>query len=633
MPRDPFSIYTKKSGGRIQKRRIAEIDATAVGTIAIGSPSDYFSSRALVVALLCVGALLFGRLAQLQVIDSEQYTSASEGNRIESERIVPLRGIITDRNGVPLVKNVSNFQLILDGSRLSKKKDTAETVFIGIKDVINATPEEYEQWFQKALEQGQEVILREGVSYDDALKLMSTVRDSRFLKVQIAYSRQYLYDSLFAQVLGYEGKINATEYATLKSAGYVMTDEVGKSGVEKQYESQLRGVPGEKRYEVDNRGRSHGLLSTTEAHSGQQLELGLDIGLQQKLFDLLKESVDNMNLTGGSAIALDPRTGAVRALVSYPSYNNNDFVGGISQEQYDRYSNDSHLPLFHRAISGQFPSGSVFKPIVATAAIDSGIATPNTTVNSVGGIEAGGAFFPDWRAGGHGITNVYLAIAQSVNTYFYLVGGGSADGTFKGLGPYKIEEYAKKFGLGSETQIDLPGEADGFVPTPEWKEEFKNEPWYLGDTYHFAIGQGDLLVTPLQVANYTAAIANGGTLYAPRVAQAFTTIDTNERTEVQPVVLNQQVASSEAISVVQNAMRQTVLVGSAQSLKQVPVAVAGKTGTAQFDNNKKEHAWFTSFAPFENPEIALTVMLEGGGEGSAAAVPIAREGLKYYFTQ
>lgn len=633
MSRDPFALYTKKGGGRIQKRHVAEIDATAAGSIGLRSPSDYFSSRMLVIGVLCVGALLFGRLAQLQVIDGAQYASASEGNRVENERIVPLRGIITDRNGVPLVKNVSNFQLILDGSRISSKKDTADEVFGPVKDVLNASDEEYAQWFQVGITKAQDVIIKEEISYDDALKLMSEVRDSRFLRVQTAYNRQYLYGSLLAQVMGYEGKINETEYAQLKSSGYAMTDEVGKTGVEKTYESQLRGVPGYKRYEVDNRGRSQGVLSTTEAQSGEQLELGIDLGLQQKLYDLVKDSVDKLHLTGGSAVALDPRTGTVRALVSYPSYDDNDFVGGISQEKYDAYSTNSQLPLFHRAISGQFPSGSVFKPIVATAAMETGIATPTTTVNSVGGIHVGEAFFPDWKAGGHGITNIYLAIANSVNTYFYMVGGGSPDGTFKGLGPYKIAEYAKKFGLGSQTQIDLPGEATGFVPTPEWKEEFKNEQWFLGDTYHLSIGQGDLLVTPLQVANYTAAIANGGTLYAPRVAEALTNVETNERTEVKSVVLNQQVASKDAVTIVRDAMRQTVLVGSARSLQQVPVPVAGKTGTAQFDNNQKEHAWFTSFAPFDNPEIVMTVMLEGGGEGSSTATPIAREALKYYFTR
>jgi penicillin-binding protein 2 len=259
--------------------------------------------------------------------------------------------------------------------------------------------------------------------------------------------------------------------------------------------------------------------------------------------------------------------------------------------------------------------------------------TPQTAVLSTGGITIQGGFeFPDWKPGGHGLTNISKALAESVNTYFYLAGGGDNE-TTSGLGVERITDYARRFGLSAETGIDLPGEEDGFLPSKAWKEEFKNEPWYLGDTYHLAIGQGDILVTPLQVATYTVAFANGGTLYRPAVVSSRTDHTGAMVSTVEPEVLNSGMVSDTTMQVVRQGMREAVLTGSARSLLTLPVTSAGKTGTAQFGSGEKTHSWFTAFAPYENPEIAITVLVEEAGQGGDAALPITKQVLQAYFTQ
>jgi penicillin-binding protein 2 len=267
---------------------------------------------------------------------------------------------------------------------------------------------------------------------------------------------------------------------------------------------------------------------------------------------------------------------------------------------------------------------------MAASALEEGIITENSTFLSVGGIQIGQWFFPDWRAGGHGRTEVRRAIAESVNTFFYYIGGGHED--FRGLGVDKIVHYGELFGLGTQTGIDLAGEASGFVPIKEWKEEVKGERWYIGDTYHLAIGQGDLLVTPLQVAVFTSVFANGGALMRPHFVKNILTSSDQSLQEASTEPIREDFINRYHISTVRDGMRQTVVSGSARSMSSVPVPVAGKTGTAQWSSKKPTHAWFTGFAPFDPPEITITILIEEGGEGSEVAVPIAREFLTWYFS-
>jgi len=268
--------------------------------------------------------------------------------------------------------------------------------------------------------------------------------------------------------------------------------------------------------------------------------------------------------------------------------------------------------------------------VLAAAALEEGIINENTSFISTGGLRIGEWFFPDWKVGGHGVTNVRKAIAESVNTFFYYIGGGYGD--FVGLGIDRMVRYEKIFGLGKQTGIDIIGEAKGFLPTKDWKETIKGERWYVGDTYHAAIGQGDITVTPLQVANYTAVFANGGLLYRPHFIRQVLSSDDKIIRQVDHKPIKSNVVSSENIKIVREGMRQTVAAGSARSLASAPVAVAGKTGTAQWSSNKPNHAWFTGFAPYDKPQIVITILIEQGGEGSSVAVPIAREVLEWYFS-
>ncbi len=316
-------------------------------------------------------------------------------------------------------------------------------------------------------------------------------------------------------------------------------------------------------------------------------------------------------------------------MVNYPGYDNNLFSTGISQTDYSSLLDDELKPLFNRAVSGEYPSGSTIKPIMAAAALQEGIVDQHTSFLSQGGLWIHDLwFFPDWLAGGHGSTNVIRAIAQSVNTYFYYIGGGY--GEFEGLGVDRIARYLDLFGLGRVSGLDLPGEKPGLIPTPEWKQEVKDEMWYIGDTYHLAIGQGDLLVTPLQVNNYIAAIANGGTLYQPQLVKEIIEPD-NRRQVILKQVMNQDFIDSDKIEIVRRGMRETVLSGSGVALSGLSVPVAGKTGTAQWHYEKENHAWFVAFAPYTEPSFCLTVLIEEGGEGSKIAVLIAKQILSYWF--
>jgi penicillin-binding protein 2 len=370
---------------------------------------------------------------------------------------------------------------------------------------------------------------------------------------------------------------------------------------------------------------------------GNNIVTSLDKDFQKAIADALSEGMNKSGAKAGSVIALNPKNGNVLGMVSLPSFDNNLFAKGISSDKYSELLNDPAKPLFNRSVSGTYPSGSVIKPVIAAAALQENVVNINTTVLSTGSLVLKNQYnpeieyvFPDWKPGGHGRVNVIGAIANSVNTYFYYIGGGYE--SFKGLGASRLEKYLKLFGLGPKLGIDLPGEVDGLVPTPEWKEEVQGETWYTADNYQMSIGQGNLLVTTLQVVSYTSTIANGGTLYKPRVVQKIVDQKDSLVKEYVPEIIRKDFVSRENIDIVKQGMRETVISGSARSLNSLSFEVAGKTGTAQYGpNNSKQHAWFSAFAPYENPEIALVVLLEGGGEGSSYAVPVARKILEYYF--
>jgi penicillin-binding protein 2 len=568
-------------------------------------------------------ACLAGRAGWMQVVQGASYRARADENRYRVEVLPARRGIIRDRNGVILAENVPSFDvrmrwsdLPLELDQVSREyecKDACEETIAAVGRTIGATSEEITSIVNATGTDPDEWIdVARDVPYDRALALEIKLPElsgvSLVTDAKRTYPRSATTTSL-SLVLGYVGSISPTEYESKKDQGYRRTDDVGKTGVEKSHESEIRGDPGIRRTEVDAFGRPKAMVEETPPKDGESLTLAIDANLQAAAEAALERGMVRAKATRGSAIAMDPRDGSILAIVSLPSYDDNAFAGTVSSTAYQTLIENPDRPLFARAVSGQFPSGSTIKPLIAAAALAEGTVTARTTVSSVGGISVGPWFFPDWKAGGHGMTDVRKALAWSVNTFFYMVGGGHD--AFKGMGIAKLTEWMRKFGLAVKTGVDLPSEAEGFVPSEEWKKETKGEPWYIGDTYNLSIGQGDLLVTPLQMARVTAAVANGGTLVTPHVVASASAPSTKVD------------ASPDVWKTVQLGMRDCVTLGSCRALASLPVPMAGKTGTAQWSSDKPYHAWFTGYAPFDRPEIVVTVLIEEGGEGSSFAVPVA----------
>ncbi|MBD3359910.1 MAG: penicillin-binding protein 2 [Candidatus Buchananbacteria bacterium] len=574
-------------------------------------------------------SLLFVRTFQLQVVKGEHYVQLAEINRTVEKPVLAARGLIYDKNKQPLVKNVPIFDALILPKDLSlntgKRAEQIELICQVINQDKNKIAEllnEYPRNFKYFL------TIRENIDYQDALLLKIKAQQIPGLYIETRNQREYNNAIDFSHILGYLGKITKIELEKYNS-DYLLNDYIGKTGLELAYEDVLRGEYGKKRVEVDVMGQEKKVLYYEEPQSGENLILSIDKNVQQKVREILNSYLTRLNKKRASLVMLNPQNGEILALVSLPDFDNNLFAKGISSQDYKQLIENEDQPLFNRTIKGEYPSGSTIKPVVAAGALDQGIITDRTSFMSSGGLWLYDRwFFPDWATGGHGLTNVYKAIAWSVNTYFYIIGGGYED--FQGLGVEGLKKYYNLFGLGQETGIDLIGEEHGLVPDPDWKIKVKDEEWYIGDTYHIAIGQGDLLVTPLQVANFTSVFANGGTLYQPHlVKEVFS--NQNESRKISPKILRDGFINQDNLNIIKQAMRQTVTNGSAQYLNNLNFSVSGKTGTAQWRKDKNNHAWFTGFAPYDNPEVVITVLVEEGGEGSQVSVPIAYEVLNWYF--
>lgn len=626
---DPRPVFTLHDDDRIAELHHADADDVFedifVGRdIASEQAGTYVgnmltASRARLGAMIMFGALgiFLSRVFLWQIVQGEQHRELADRNRTQTTVIPANRGVIKDRSGIVLAWNEPSFRLIASPRELPPDARDRDALLakaaqvLGIADTV--------AWVE-ALTKGKEdaaVLLAENLVYDRALAFMAQQSLFSGLKVELGAERAYVTDAIptLSHVLGYTSSISDDEYTELKTNGYRKFDDVGKQGLEKEYETELRGTPGKEIREVDAQGHAIRTLSQSQTVDGENITLTVDARLQAAIEYILGNRLSQATTKRASVIALQPSTGEVLALVSYPAYDANDFSRGISTEEYAALLNDPNAPLFPRATSGGFPSGSTIKPVYAAAALMEGIISPSTSFLSVGGIWVGPKFYPDWRPGGHGVTNVYHAIADSVNTFFYIIGGGNE--AMKGMGLETLMRYAALFGFGSDTGIDLPDEAAGFLPSKSWKQEEKGEPWYIGDTYNVSIGQGDFLVSPLQIARSTAVFANGGDLVVPHLlmSTAATVVD---------------IVPDDVVTVIRDAMRQTVTNGSATSLGSLPVAVAGKTGTAQWSSTKTPHSWFTGFAPFADPEIVVTVLIEEGGD-HAYAIPIARDIIDWWY--
>ncbi len=563
----------------------------------------------------------------LQVIKGDEYSKISENNYKRTIAVKSLRGIVYDRNQTQIIFNVPIFDLVIIPHDFYKNRDDIDEK---IRELSILT-EEDESEIKKKLKKSnpssyQPFLIVENIEKDKALLIEGKIKKIDGASLEKNAIRNYIDGKYASNIIGYSGRISERELE--KYPDYFLTDSVGKNGLELFYESWLRGEYGREEVEVNSFGREIKTIRKESAKSGYNLVLNIDIDLQKKIYNELSKITEKLDTgAGASVVMIDPTSGAVHAIVNYPSYDNNLFAGGISGSEYMQLINDKKNPLFDRSIAGEYPPGSTFKMVIGAAALQENIISPTRVIVDSGVIYVGSYSFLGWKALGR--VDLVEAISQSSNIYFYTVGGGYGD--ISGLGVKKIKEYANLFGFGDLSGIDLPGEKNGLIPDAQWKRDIKNERWYIGDTYHISIGQGDVLTTPLQVANYIAAIANGGKLFQPQIVDKVIDSEGNVIKDIEPKIIRENFIDQEKLKWIQKGMRENVISGSGISLASLPVEVAGKTGTAQYFGNQKTHAWYTAYAPYDNPKIAIAIIVEGGGEGHTAAVPVAKEILKWYF--
>ena len=575
--------------------------------------------------------ILFLQTGYLQIIKGGYYSEISQKNYTRTFAIKSSRGIIYDKNQEQIVFNVPIFDLTIIPFDFFKNKDGAKDEagerVTALSEIIKIDEDSLKNKIDEADPLSFQPFLISGnISKEDALIMEEEIKEINGVKLEKSAIRNYVDGNYLSNIIGYNGRINENELE--KNPDYLLNDIIGKSGLELFYEKQLRGIYGWQEMEVDSFGREIKLIRKENPQPGSNLVLNIDFGLQKKIYEELEKITNKIKTeAGAAAVAINPENGAVLALVSFPSYNNNLFAEGISDSEYNKLINDEFNPLFNRAISGEYPPGSTIKPLIGAAALQEKIISPSRIIIGGEAIYVGSYKFLDWKV--HGPISLTEAIAQSCNIYFYTVGGGYGD--IEGLGIERIKKYSNLFGFGNLLNIDIPMEKPGLAPDKEWMKNVKNERWYIGNTYHVSIGQGDVLTTPLQIAAYTAAIANGGKLFQPQIVDKIINDNGDLVEDIKPEIIRTNFIDLKNIEWIQKGMRENVIYGSGISLSNLPIEAAGKTGTAQYYGNQKTHAWYIAYAPYDDPEIAIAVIIEGGGEGHTAAVPVVKEVFRWYF--
>ena len=586
--------------------------------------------------------LLFLRTFQFQVIEGKELSILAFENRYIFHKIQAQRGVIYDRNLKQLVFNRPSFDFVCEKNNLPQEGYERKRVLNEVSQILKIKPESLEKIIREAAE-SENFTFPVFQNLDNLTLLILETRIGELPGFEISENsiREYKEGETFSHLIGYMGKIK-TEELRGESEFYSIFDYVGRDGVENSYEKVLRKNPGKIKIERDAKGNiiSKEIVSLPE--SGKSLVLYLDSDLQRKIKETLEKKVKEVGAKGAAAVALDPKTGGVLAQVSLPGFDNNIFSKG-NQKEIQELLDPKNDSLFNRAIKGKYLTGSTIKPLIASAALEEKIISPEKKINAQGKISVQDQWNPekvweynDWAV--HGWTDMRKAIAQSVNVYFYTIGGGYGDQ--KGLGPTKIKEYLEKFGWNQKTGIDLPGEVEGFIPDPSWKKSYferkEDQVWVDGDTYNLSIGQGFLQITPLEVAVSFVPIANGGKLLKPQVVQKIVDERKNTVKEFGPVILKESFIDPENLKVVREGMRQAVTgenspKASATLLNSLPVSAAAKTGTAELGGDYY-HNWITVFAPYDDPKIVLTIVIEKVKGVKVATLPIAEEVLEWYFS-
>lgn len=577
--------------------------------------------------IVCFVFLLGVRVIFLTVIKGAYYQNISKGNSIRNIVIKASRGRILDRSGIALVNNVPSVDAVIIPADIPSDENEVARVAEEVGKILQMDESELKNILSsKKSKSLNPILLKENITQDESLIILGKKENLPGIDIEKTAIREYADGPIFSHILGYEGKIEQKEMDA--NPGYMLTDYIGKQGIEKSYEKYLRGVNGANQMEVDSMGNAKREIGIINPKAGSDLVLSIDSGLQKKLFDSTNAILEKTKTTTASAVAINPKNGEILAMVNVPSYDNNLFARKISNTDYTRLIQDPDRPLFNRAVSGEYPPGSTIKPLISAAALSEKVISESTIIDGMGGVLNLGAWsFRDWKV--HGPSDVRTAIAQSNDIFFYSVGGGY--GNIEGLGMSRMKKWYNLFGLGNVTGVDIGGEADGLIPDEEWKKNVIGEKWSIGNSYHASIGQGYVTATPLQIASMTAALANGGTLYKPHLVSQIKKSN-GETTIIEPEILQSNFVSPEIMKIVREGMRKTILEGTAQPLKEMSVEIAGKTGTAQFGiGAKQEHGWFVSFAPYDDPKIAMAVIVEGAGEGFGSALPITKEVYEWYF--
>lgn len=568
---------------------------------------DHLDAR-LKVLMYCVlgslGMLLTG-LYFFQIIHADKYVRLAYDNRLRLIRFSPPRGEIFDRNGVPLAVNETTFSIMGYPLDLDKPGMLKHVSALLSKHGIPVSVEDLEKTIKKQRWAPYRVIrIVPNLTMAQMAELVADPEFPNALFPLPVWRRIYPAGALAANITGYVGEISESELKNSQEGEYYGGDIVGKGGVERYYEEKLRGVAGEEAIEVNARGRRVRTIDLRPAEKGQDLRLTIDMGAQKLASKLLSDFK-------GALVVMDVKTGAIVALASSPTYDNNPLVWGVSSREWREITQDPNKPMLDRAMAGVYPPASTFKALVALAALEEGVVTPETTFYCSGALKLPTRTFRCWKRTGHGSVNVISALQHSCDVYFYQVG--------MKLGIERLLKWVKKFGMGVHTGVDLPGEAMGNIAGPEWKKSRLKENWYPGDTINYSIGQGFLLVTPLQIARLYAAIANGGYLITPHLVGLG--YQAPERISF----------SRDNLSIVQKGLDHVVSRGTGARAGQFGVAVAGKTGTAQ-NSHGLDHALFAGYAPAYNPQYVAVAIIEAGEHGSSVASPIVGEILAHILT-
>ena len=577
--------------------------------------------------LVLVGGVLIvlgARLWYLQIYHGAELAARAEMVRTRLMRVPPPRGLIVDRNRHPIALNTAQLVVSVLPDMLRQRPERipliAQRIGIAPADLADLI-------HNPRINPYVPYAVCKGIAYEQAVDLIESQYNLPEVEISMQAMRRYPHGKLYAHIVGYVGQISAEELKEYTSTPqsneptdwfsaqlYDGTDFVGKNGLEKQYERFLHGKPGGELMEVTPLGKRVRTVQEIEPQPGARLVLSLDTRLQQKAFELLQGHK-------GALVALDPRTGEVLAMVSQPAFDPNLFVPRIPAAVWRPLIQNPDAPLNNRAIQSSYAPGSIFKPLLALEGLEHGLISTRTAVVCTGGYRLGTRTFRCWRR--HGYVDFYKAIPMSCDVFFYQLG--------QKLGPERIAQTARAFGLGQPTGIDLPHERKGLVPDPDWKQRAYKQPWYGGETLNYSIGQGYLHATPLQMAVATMGLANRGIIYRPHLVKQIVSETGEVLQTFTPEVIHQVRFSPASWEAVIEGMVQVVEKGTAGQARVPGIRVAGKTGSAEFRKGGKTHAWFVAFAPADQPRVVVCVMAEEAGGGGAIAAPIAGAWLRTFF--